>query len=363
MSLLDTIRGAIAPATVDNLAARLGETPQATGSALSGIVPVILAAMAGRIDARDGSGVAGMIRNALAGGNPLDDQMAAADRLGTDTSLAQRGGGFGDLFGSGLGGMASTLGEKFGIRSGSAQALLGMAGLFTAGGIGRVLGREPSAQGVTDLLSGERSAINAALPAGLAGTFGARTETVSAFDRREEEEHDRPASGGLGRLWPILLLALGVVALIWALRSCDREEPLATVPQPTEAAVAPLPTTVIPTGAGVMANTLEGRPVMRVYFDVGKSDVTKDLSNAASGIKDYVGAHPGTTVVVAGYNDPTGDAAANAALSKRRAEEVSKALQATGIPATSIKLVKPADTTGTGDTNAESRRVDVTVTQ
>ena len=44
-------------------------------------------------------------------------------------------------------------------------------------------------------------------------------------------------------------------------------------------------------------------------------------------------------------------------------QEVSKALQATGIPATSIRLVKPADTTGTGDTNAESRRVDVTVTE
>lgn len=359
MSLLDTIRGAVSPATVDNLTARLGESPDATGRAVTGSVPVILAAMASRIDAGDAGGVTNMIKSALAGGNPLDSQMAVADRLGTDPALAQHGGHFGDLFGTGFGGIASTLGGHFGIRPASAQALLGLAGLFTAGGIGRALGREPTAQGVTDLLRGERSTINAALPAGLAGMFGTRTATASTSSRYEKE--DPPAPGGIGKWWPLLLLALGVVALIWGLRSCGREQPSVTVAEPS-VGVAPMPTPAIPTGAGVLTNMLEGRPVLRVYFDLAKSDVTKDLSSAASGIKDYVGAHPGSTVVVAGYNDPTGNAEANAALSKRRAEEVSKALQATGITAASIKLVKPANATGTGDTNAESRRVDVTVT-
>jgi outer membrane protein OmpA-like peptidoglycan-associated protein len=358
MSLLDTIRGAISPATFDNLATRLGESPDATSGALRGSVPVILVAMARRIDAGDAGGVTNMIKSALAGGNPLDSQAAATDRLGTDPALAQHGGSFGDLFGAGFGDIASTLGGHFGIRPGSAQTLLGMAGLFTAGGIGRALGREPTPQGVTDLLRGERSAINAALPARLAGMFGARTEPVNESGRYEKEVP--PAPDGIAKWWPLLLVALGVVAFIWALRSCSREQPSATVAQPS---VAPLPTPAIPTGSGVLSSMLEGRPVLRVYFDVGKSDVTKDLSNAASGIRDYVGAHPATTVVVAGYNDPTGNAAANAALSKRRAEEVSKALQATGIPAASIKLVKPANTTGTGDTNAQSRRVDVTVTE
>jgi outer membrane protein OmpA-like peptidoglycan-associated protein len=356
MALLDSIRGAIAPTTVDNLAVQLGESPQATGGALSGFVPVILAAMASRIDTAGAGGVTNMIKRALAGGNPLDNQTDATARLGTDTMLAQHGGPFGDLFGAGFGSIASTLAGQFSIRPGSAQALLGMAGLFTAGGIGRALGGEPTAQGLTDLLSGERSAINAALPAGLASLFGPRSASTS----RHSEEPESPAASGIGKWWPLLLLALGAVVLIWALRSCGREQPPAVVAEPT---VAPMPTPVIPTGSGVVANMLEGRPVLRVYFDTGKSDVTKDLSNAARGIKDYVGAHPGTTVVVAGYNDPTGNAEANAALSKRRAEEVSKALQATGISSASIKLVKPANTTGTGDTNAESRRVDVTVSE
>jgi outer membrane protein OmpA-like peptidoglycan-associated protein len=360
MSLLDTIRGAIAPATVENLATDLGESPDSTRGALTGIVPVMLAAMARRVDAGDAGGVTNMIKSALAGGNALDNQKAATDRLGTDTALAQHGGAFGDLFGAGFGGIASTLGGHFGIRPGSAQALLGMAGLFTAGGIGKALGREPTPQGVTDLLRGEQSAINAALPARLAGMFGARTETASGSSRYREEAP--PAPRGIAKWWPLLLIVLGVIALIWALRSCGREQPSATVAEPS-ATVAPMPTPAIPTGAGVLTNMLEGRPVLRVYFDVGKSDVTKDLSNAAKGISDYFGAHPGTTVVVAGYNDPTGNAEANAALSKRRAEEVSKALQATGIPAASIRLVKPANATGTGDTNAESRRVDVTVTE
>lgn len=365
MALLDTIRGAIAPGTVDNLAARLGESPQATGSALSGIVPVILAAMASRVDAGGASGVTGMIKNALAGGNPLDNQAALTDRLGTDATLSQQGGGFGDLLGSNIAGIASTLAGHFGISPESARALLGVAGLFGAGGIGKLLGAAPSAQDITTLFKGERTAINAALPPGVAGLFGPQTTTATAS--RAYEDDARPASGGLGKWWPLLLLGLAVLALIWALRG--REETTATDVESTTSAVAPVPTLspaptpAIPTGSGVVSESVEGRPVLRVFFAVGKSDVTKDLSTAATGVKDYVSSHPGAVVAVAGYNDPTGDAAANAALSKRRAEEVSKALQANGIPATSIQLVKPTDTSGTADTNAGARRVDVTVTE
>jgi len=365
MALLDTIRGAIAPGTVDSLAAKLGESPQATGSALTGIIPVVLAGMASRVTAGGGGGVLSMIKAALAGGNPLDHQAALTDHLGTDPALPQHGGGFPDLFGSSFGGLVSTLAGHFGIAPQSVRSLLGVGGLFAAGGIGKMLGSTPTLPEVTTLLNGERASINAALPPGVSGLLGTHPTAASpAF-----EETARAASGGMGKWLPLLLAALVVIALIWALRSCGHKETTTTVMAPTTDAVEtapmvePTPTAAIPTGSGMVSEVTNGRPVLRVFFAVGKSDVTKDLSTAASSVKDYIDTHPGSFVAVSGYNDPTGDPAANAALSKRRAEEVSKALVDTGIPAASIKMIKPADTTGNGDTNSQARRVDVTVSE
>ena len=64
---------------------------------------------------------------------------------------------------------------------------------------------------------------------------------------------------------------------------------------------------------------------------------------------------------MSGFNDPTGNAAANAELSKNRAQAVGKALEGLGIPATAIELVKPEETTDASGDNTAARRVEVTV--
>lgn len=134
-----------------------------------------------------------------------------------------------------------------------------------------------------------------------------------------------------------------------------------TVDVATAAPGTPAPNPAVPSGSGVVNETRDGKPAMIVYFETGKSDVSKDMSTAAADMKAYLAAHSGSTLAVSGFNDPTGNAVANAALSKRRAEEVSKALAAAGVVSSSIKFEKPADTTATGDNNAQSRRVEVTV--
>ena len=123
----------------------------------------------------------------------------------------------------------------------------------------------------------------------------------------------------------------------------------------------PVPAPVIPAGAGVNAETREGKPALVVFFDTGKADVAPVFADQAAAVKTYLDANPAARLNVSGFNDPTGNAAANAELSKNRAENVKAALVASGIADSRIDLVKPAETTGTGDTNAESRRVEVTV--
>lgn len=84
-------------------------------------------------------------------------------------------------------------------------------------------------------------------------------------------------------------------------------------------------------------------------------------AGAAAGLKAYLASHSSSTLAVSGFNDKTGDVAANAALSKNRAQAVRAALVSAGIPEASIELVKPAETTDTSGANAAARRVEVVV--
>ncbi|MBL0923900.1 MAG: OmpA family protein [Sphingomonadaceae bacterium] len=131
-----------------------------------------------------------------------------------------------------------------------------------------------------------------------------------------------------------------------------------TAPAP---AAAPPAAAAVPDGAGVTTGERDGKPMLTVYFDTGKSDVTNDLTTAAAAVTDYVAKNPGTKLAVSGFNDPTGNAAANAELSKKRAQAVKAALEKAGIAAEAVELVKPDETTDTSGDNTAARRVEVTV--
>ncbi|OWQ92405.1 DUF2853 family protein [Sphingopyxis witflariensis] len=189
---------------------------------------------------------------------------------------------------------------------------------------------------------------------------------------------DEKSGGGMGWL-PWLLLGLLLLALIFfGMRYCSKQEvaapvasdaavvgapvdPAAATGAPGDAVATAAPVVAIPVGAGVVAADRQGKPALTVYFDVGKSAVHNDLTAAAAAVKAYVAGNPTATLAVSGFNDPTGNAAANAELSKTRAQAVKAALEKLGIAADKVVLAKPADTTGAGANNAESRRVEVVV--
>jgi outer membrane protein OmpA-like peptidoglycan-associated protein len=184
-------------------------------------------------------------------------------------------------------------------------------------------------------------------------------------------EDEDTGGGGLGWLKWLLLAALLALLLFFLMRSCSPEatapadDGMTTEATGGEAADAAAgdaaATAAVPEGAGVVAADVDGKPKLTVYFDSGKSDVTNDLAAAAAKVKAYIDANPTAKLAVSGYNDPTGNAAVNAEISKKRAQGVGKALEAVGIPATAIELVKPSDTTDTSGDNTAARRVEVTV--
>lgn len=180
--------------------------------------------------------------------------------------------------------------------------------------------------------------------------------------------HDamRPTAARRGGVWKWLPWLLLVLAAVYFLKQChqsaaDTAPPAPVVVPAVSGAAQPTTAEAIPTGAGALASLIDGQPSLTVYFDSGKAEISPAFAERAQALVDHLRTHADAKAVVSGYSDPTGSAATNAAMSQQRAQAVSAALEAAGVPATSIVLEKPADITGTGDTNAESRRVEVTI--
>lgn len=149
----------------------------------------------------------------------------------------------------------------------------------------------------------------------------------------------------------------------------SRDAAALAVPMPNPAdfpmaAAAPAPAAVpAPSGAGVVAGERAGKPMLTTYFDSGKAVVAADFAAQAAAVLAYLKANPAATTAISGFNDPTGNAAANAELSKNRAKAVRAALVAAGVDEARTALVKPADTTTSTLTAAEARRVEVTIAE
>ena len=116
-------------------------------------------------------------------------------------------------------------------------------------------------------------------------------------------------------------------------------------------------TAAVPTGAGVVSEVRNDKPMLTVYFESAKSDVSNDMAAAAKTLKAYLDANPTAKLAVSGYNDPSGNAVFNAELSKKRAQAVAAALKTAGIPDASVELIKPSEATSSdSDTGAGTPR-------
>jgi len=97
-----------------------------------------------------------------------------------------------------------------------------------------------------------------------------------------------------------------------------------------------------------------------VYFEVGKADLPADAPILLRPAIRAAKAMEGSKLVISGYHDASGDAAANEELAKRRAFAVRDMLIAAGVSEQRVELAKPVVTVGGAD-DAEARRVEVTL--
>lgn len=148
-------------------------------------------------------------------------------------------------------------------------------------------------------------------------------------------------------LIPLIILIVGVVLGVGIKKAHHRK------PAAVAAVVAAAPAV-----AASEARVVVTDGVVKFYFASGKADLAANAVEAlGAAIK---AAAEGKKLVLSGYHDATGDAAANAELAKVRALTVQAALVAAGVAETAIELKKPEVLTGSGD-NAEARRVELSI--
>lgn len=141
-------------------------------------------------------------------------------------------------------------------------------------------------------------------------------------------------------LWAVALVVLLVLAGVIGLAASR----LLHAPRAASAA------TTTPAAAATPA-------VERIYFEVGQDSLPADATDVLNRVAEALRS-AGGSVLISGFHDASGDAAANAELAKRRAQRVQHALEANGVTAEHLQLSKPALTTGDGDPQA-ARRVEL----
>ena len=170
------------------------------------------------------------------------------------------------------------------------------------------------------------------------------------------DEQDEGARVGV---WVVLgiitLLLFGLIGgLVMRTMNAKHAKPAAVA-----ATAAAAPAALAVAGSDVMIDVpLSGVIVVRVFFDLDKADLQPDASAALSPAVKALSDAPAKKLIIAGFHDPSGDAAHNADLAKRRAIAVRLALIALGADAGHVQLRKP-EQTALGGPPEEARRVEV----
>ena len=160
---------------------------------------------------------------------------------------------------------------------------------------------------------------------------------------------------------PFALIAL-VIALVIGVGIYKKNRFVSTAAKPVATAAGGASPAATSAAAALVnpdaASVIVDNGVVKFYFASGKSALAAGGTQALGQVVKEVAA--GKSVVVSGFHDATGSAAANAELAKQRALAVRNALQSLGVAGDKIELKKPEQLQAAGS-NAEARRVEVSV--
>jgi outer membrane protein OmpA-like peptidoglycan-associated protein len=371
-SLLDTLTGLVGQDNVARESERLQEPPSNIARAFQGAFPSILTGLLAK------SGEPGLMRSLFSMLTGPSTAPLPNDTLPTLGATPAGGSFLSSIFGSRLGGVEKAVADSSGVRASSAGSILAMAAPLVMSVLGQNIQRSGlSMYGLMDWLSGQRRAITAAAPSGLASALGLGS-LANVGSNLTSAAHSAAATAQPRRWLPVALLALAGLALFGWLRSHRTDETLAgRVPSTDTSAssgswtLRKLPGSV---ELRVPATGIESRVIAFIQDDGKQPDTTSwfdfdrlrfDTNSAAlrpeseeqlRNIADILKAYPNVKVKVGGYTDNSGDAGANQRLSEERAESVRRQLVELGVSPDRITAQGYGSEHAVADNSTESGR-------
>jgi outer membrane protein OmpA-like peptidoglycan-associated protein len=357
--LLASLTGLLTPDLVGKAASMLGDSEPAVSKGMSAVFPVLLGSLANRsADAGFASTLFNLVRDPANDGSLLGNVASLLSPGAGSSPMGLLGGKLlSSLYGNNLGNLAGSLGGYAGVKPASASSMLSVAAPLVLSMLGKaVKSGNLNLSALIGLLTGQKSTYAAALP-------GPLSRLESYFAAPVVERHVPPPPEPKSSIWRWLLPLLIALGLLWLLSRCMgrdevvEEAVIETAPAPVvEPAPAPAP---LPAPA-VDAAPVAEMPLANFYFEVDQYTLPVAREGSLEAVIAYLQANPTAVASVSGYHDPTGDAAHNEELAKKRAQAVKDAMMAAGVPESQIDMVKPIVTTGSGDM-AEARRVEVAI--
>jgi OmpA-OmpF porin, OOP family len=395
INILDLLMKAAGPAILGQLGGLLGENQETTQKGLGAVLPAILGGLIGKAgNAQGADAVIGMMKNNKIDGGMLDNLGGLLGGGDKTDGLMKMGAALAPMIlGDKLGPIGALVGQFAGMKGGGVEKLIGLAAPLVLGGLAKQApagGFTP--QGLLGLLDSQKEHVAKMAPPGLGALLGLAAPAAAAAPMSPPPPPPAAAPAPAaapysvatagGSKLPMILAAIGLVAIVFSLATCNREKP---APVETPAITAPaagelsLPggvKLIVPPGS--IGEQLfkflsggEAAPKTFVFdnltFDTGSATLSGPSATTVDAIVQILKAFPTVKVSVDGYTDNQGGAAANKRLSQARAKTVADTMIAGGIAADRIVTAghgpeKPIGDNATPEGQEKNRRIELTVT-
>lgn len=379
-NLLETVRGYLTPDLLEKASNHLGESSSGISKAASAAVPALLAMFVNRAERGDAQG---LLQDAHEAAN--SNVLTNPQGLFTGGISSFLSGGLDRLtgmFGSNASSIVSTISNFAGIKSSAVQGLLGILAPLGLGALGRhAQDNNLNPQGLSSYLSTQKASIMSALPAGLSlgNLFGdgfRATHATPTSDVRQTHRMEVDRDVKRTNWLPWLLLALGIIALLWFLgrKGCNNSDTatatsdttthVTTRSTDTTTAMPPATTgasresTKVKLADGTEINAYKGGvedqlvaclndagcaagkdkwyDFDNINFETGSARLTTESQAQVQNIVAILKAYPKAKIKIGGYTDKTGNADANKKLSQQRADAVMNAIKTGGANASQL---------------------------
>jgi hypothetical protein len=227
MNLIDTIKNQLfSDGHLNQLSSLIGADAGATKSAIGAAMPAVVAALSNVVSKGDGAQKVVSALNRLDTGSlgnvahMLSGQADSVQQQGSSLLSSLLGGNT-------VSGIANAVSKFSGIGSGAVQKLLGFLMPMILGGIaGRFAGKQATAQGLTNMLAEQKSAIANALPSGFSLNSIPGLDAVGSATRGAVDATKTAGSSVLKWALPVAVLAAIALVAVWFFARPGQSPPL-----------------------------------------------------------------------------------------------------------------------------------------